>query len=37
MSNNHLLLSSTFKDDEPEQLDSTECEYTEGEHPLTNG
>lgn len=37
MGNNHIVLRSTFKDDGPEQLDSTECEYTESEHPLANG
>jgi hypothetical protein len=33
MAINHLKTSTYIKDDEPEQLDSTECENTESERP----
>jgi hypothetical protein len=37
MGNNHIVFSTTFSEDEPKQLDSTECENTESERPWTNG
>ena len=37
MGNNHIVFSTNFSEDGPEQLDATECENTESEHPWTNG